>query len=134
MDLDNILKEFNNQNRDDLEIIKAVLPHCSKQICVSFALHCALDQKHLLTDERSFQALEAVQLFLKTGAKVSQGIVDSAANAAYAAANAAARGENDPNIYKDKMRSYLNKLKELISAEYSFDLSSDAAWLMAVVI
>jgi hypothetical protein len=161
-----ILKEFDNQSRDDLEIIKAVLPYCSQQICVSFALHCCLDIEPLMTDKRSVAAIRAVELFVKTGAKVSQEIVDSAyaayaaayasayADAAYAAAYAYANAADaayaayaadaayaayaaygkDPNVYKDKMRGYLNKLKELVSMEYGVELSADAAWLIAVVI
>ena len=58
------------------------------------------------------------------------------AYAAYAAYNAAAYAAyaKDPEVYKDKMRNYLNKLKELVSAEYGDSMTADAAWLMAVVI
>src|ERR1035437_4736849 len=84
MDLDLILKEFDDQNREDLEVIRAVLPHCGNKIQVTFALYCCLDIEPLMTDERSINTLRAIEVFLKTGKPISQDI-RTAAHAAYAA-------------------------------------------------
>ena len=179
MSLDLILKEFNNENRSDLDVIKAVLPHCSHRLQVSFALHCCLDIESLMTDKHSIAALRAVEIFLKTGIKPSQEVItaadanaasaasatayaatyaaaaaaDAAAASAYAAAYAAtadvvaayaayaiayaAAACFTPEwnrVRDERIRGYLNKLKELVSTECNIELTADASWLMAVVI
>jgi len=191
MSLDLILKEFNNENRSDLDVIKAVLPHCSHRLQVSFALHCCLDIEPLMTDKRSIAALRAVEIFLKTGIKPSQEVItaytaatyaaaaayaaaytaayatayatayaaaatadaaaDAAASAAadayataYATASAAASAATHAvaasftpewnRVRDERIRGYLNKLKELVSTECNIELTADASWLMAVVI
>jgi len=125
--LNAIIDEFNVPNRDDRETIEAVLKYCPLNFKVNFALSCALDVEYLMTDVRSKQALRAVESFLKDGTLVSQEVI----NAAYAYAAYAANAANNPNIYKEKMREYLLKLKELILAEIPSD---EKSWLLEVAI
>jgi hypothetical protein len=54
--------------------------------------------------------------------------------AALAAANSVAAATNATETYRDTMRGYLNKLKELVVAEYAPSMAGDAAWLLGVVI
>ena len=92
MDLDKIIQELNKPNRSDLDIIQEVLLLCDKRLCVAFALHCALDVKHLTTDKRSFDALDAVKAYLESGVEMPKAVVEAAYSVAYtanAATNAA---------------------------------------------
>jgi hypothetical protein len=58
----------------------------------------------------------------------------AAANTARAAADAVAAATTPYETYNDTMRGYLNKLKELVVAEYAPSMAGDAAWLLGVVI
>src|SRR5271166_4236235 len=79
MDLNKIFEISSNKSDDSK--INAILQQCSKQICVEFAYKVCLDVKHLMKDERSLIAIEAVKQYLDTGKPISREIIDSASAA-----------------------------------------------------
>src|SRR5271166_3018470 len=96
MDLNKIFEVASSSDKSDDSKIEVILQQCSKQICVEFAYKVCLDVKHLMKDERSLIAIEAVKQYLDTGKPISREIIDSAAAAsstsyaAFAASVAAA--------------------------------------------
>jgi hypothetical protein len=88
-DLDLIVEEFSKSGQEDYDTIRNVLKLCPKRLSVQFALDSCNSIRHLMKDERSIAALDAVQDYLDTGKPVPREIKDAAA-AAYASAYAAA--------------------------------------------
>src|SRR5271157_6306051 len=88
MDLNKIFEVASSSDKSDDSKIEVILQQCSKQICVEFAYKVCLDIKHLMKDERSLAAVEAVKQYLDTGKPVSKEIVDSAFSASSYASSA----------------------------------------------
>src|SRR5271157_5978677 len=89
IDLNKIF-EIASSDKSDKGKIEAILQQCSKRICVEFAYNVCLDIKHLMKDERSLVAVEALKQYLDTGKPISREIVVSAFSASSAASIASA--------------------------------------------
>src|SRR5271166_3730224 len=88
IDLNKIF-EIASSNKSDEGKILAILQQCSKRICVEFAYNVCLDIKHLMEDERSLVAVEALKQYLDTGKPISREIIDSAFSASSHASSSA---------------------------------------------
>jgi hypothetical protein len=79
----------------------------------------------------AYAAANATYATYSANANAANAANASASNAAYAAYASAYATANDPNIYNEKMRGYLIKLKEIILLEVPVEESS---WLLGMVI
>ena len=89
IDLNKIFEIASSSDKSDEGKILALLEQCSKQTCVEFAYKICLDVKHLMEDERSLVAVEALKQYLDTGKPISREIIDSAFSASSHASSSA---------------------------------------------